>query len=276
MFEDMTNFVKMYFCKLENECGFKFLSYGWDGSRTIGLNNKFSDYDIVGIVIYGNKKTEKPDVVVGSIEFNNFLIEYKLYNFEKIKIELKKWQDVNRIYPNIKNNYDNFLVRNDVFRNQLRISLANKIYVNQEAFNENIFFVNLGSSIIDYIDYNYTRAYMNFNKFLQGEFVLVRKYLYTLYELMVIIWLIKKETLPPDFRKLLDAFILEENYRSKFLRLFDMNAEVLNKETLYIKKDENINSFILEKLIRLENDIKAYSIRNKNKFLQLSLEGNYE
>lgn len=43
-----------------------------------------------------------------------------------------------------------------------------------------------------------------------------------------------------------------------------------------IKKDENINSFILEKLIRLENDIKAYSIRNKNKFLQLSLEGNYE
>lgn len=255
--------IKNRFDYFEKNTNCKIWCYGWSGSRAIGLENKKSDYDIIGI--YSDNKENDKDKIIGAIYENCLCIEYKLYNLKYIVDNLIKWNRVKKIYPTIIYLHDSSMVHEDLYRNLIRLSLEHPIFI-EDAFlqvfkNE----IELGLCTNDCLDYYYSRAYMNYNNFEINEKINIRKYLYTLYEIMAIMWIIENEKLPPTFIELCNRFIADINLKNKITNLFELNAKGTAKENLYTYRVDDIDKYIKNNLINLGEKIYRYSQNNLDK-----------
>lgn len=141
------------------------------------------------------------------------------------------------------------LILNDTIwlADQYSLSRLNSIY---EAF-----------KTIDILDAFFVRAYGNYHHFMEGnQKVLVRKYLYTLYQLGAIRWIIEKRVKPPmNFERLLEGMGLEEELFTHIMKMKKSNHDSTIYKGHYLERaDELINQYIKETLEYAEIVIREY------------------
>lgn len=225
------------------------------GSQAIGLGGKASDYDIIALQKGCSNafiRTEK--MVIGNIE-----MEMHIWNVDMVFNELKKWHMLDIPVPTILSKSANELIHDDRARSVVRLACANCV-INQvpiTGMREGCD-LNEGLLISDALDYEYSRAYMNYNNALNGTSVNVRKYLYTLNELFTIQWIIDNHSFAPKFRELLHYMKVSDIVCNSIIRLLNVN-ENHPKQSGCIVKDDILNSYIGEELIRLRDLISGYT-----------------
>lgn len=219
----------------------KIVAAGFIGSRMIGIYNETSDYDIRAIA-----DVEMPTggPIAKSYEYASYKIDIKVYPFSQIVSEINEWRLVDKYYPSLHSIPENPLVHSDVVRSQFRQVLQNPIYVDNSFFKKNKEAIREGLLVCDQLDYDYIRAYSNYYNFLQKGSVNLRKYLYTLYEILSIKWVLEKNTFCPDFLAGQEVYPFPAEIAEIVTKLMELNRRGLTKEKSFVEKNAQLNEYI--------------------------------
>lgn len=246
--------------RIENEHKCEIVLAGFIGSCINGLGNEKSDFDIRAISLGGDSIEDSFFV---SYNYGSICLETKIYPFDRIYRDLKEWKSVKKEYPTILSNMQHPFVHDDISRNIVRLSLISPIFQSSSFIHNHVVFINDSLSVIEALDYEYSRAYMNFHKFLCNEKVNVRKYLYTLLEIFSLHWILENISFPGDFISLL-SYINPSDYLSGIINdLLETNLTEC-KENLFIEKQNCINKYIENELKILNKKIINFADENFN------------
>ena len=238
--------------------GCKIVAAGFIGSRMIGIYNQTSDYDIRAITT----GTSTEVAISKNYEYGSFKIDIKAYPFERIASDIDRWRQIDKTYPSLHCIPKEPLVHNDVFRSQFRLVLQNPIYADGTFFRANKGVILDGILLCDQLDYDYIRAYMNYNKFLQGEEVHLRKYLYTFYEIASINWVLGRGTFCPDFIAGCAEYPFPPEITGIVTQMLEMNRGCVSKEKAFVKQNPLLNDYISETLLHLRERIENSCVKN--------------
>ena len=225
----------------QNDC--EVLLAGFVGSRMIGLSMNASDYDIKAIVDRGQVEPRK----LSRYSFPRYSCDIDIwtYRWDKVAESLEEWEAAGITLPSIHSDAHEDLVHSDDFRSQIRLASEHCIVMDVPEDCERI--MHLGLAVKDGLDYQYTRAFLNYVNYLEQDKVGVRKYLYTLYELFAIRWIADARTYPPPFTDLLLYVAPEEMVWREISKLYDMNGRA-PKEENHVSPNHVINEYIFEEL----------------------------
>lgn len=248
------------------------------GSAALGLNNNSSDIDYYVIT---NQVHKKEDTHV-KCKVEETFIDFMGIGIETIKDKIREHIDHKCIYPTCfyRDSHIESQIRTlkDFDRPDfprevaIRVFLSNEIIEFHEGDIQNIYNeLRNGLSKIDIWDYHFTRANGNYHNFIEKQnFVLVRKYLYTIQELCVCDWIINRKEKPPmDFQRLLHeqcrkGIILKV---SKLQKLNESSTQ--KKEKLFIKYDDELNVYIQEHLNATLKEMKSSEEKLRKYFLEI-------
>lgn len=240
---------------------------GFIGSRMIGLHNDTSDYDIRAVL--DAAPNQMPSKQSFAYPYRSQKIEITVFPLYLVEANILKWDALDKTYPTILSGLDHVLVHEDETRSQFRLASPHCFLYNKKILAEHRLTFEKGTKNIDYIDYEYSRAYMNLSRSLSKESVAVRKYLYTFYEILCIDWWLRFSTFPPGFQRLMIEFPFPEKVGVSVYRLFEMNRTGQRKETLFTSQDSELNSYIKICLKRQKDEIRAYAAEKKNQVCPL-------
>lgn len=232
---------------------------GFVGSQVIGLHNANSDYDVRAVAIF---TSYIPDKIFDSFLLKNTRIEIMTFPFERVISEIEEWSQLKKVYPTILSDCISPLVHQDVFRAQFRLAVRCLFSSDTVFLSTHIKNVQKGLAVRDQLDYDYSRAYINLKEFLSADIVNVRKYLYTINEILSIRWGLWKQTFPPDFLTLLQSFSVPDELNSTLNWMIERNNKEQDKAKLYIPRIDRLNFWLQQELIFLENNIRIFSERN--------------
>lgn len=253
--------------RIEEEYDCQIVLAGFIGSRVNGLGNESSDYDIRAIALSEQKQEEKNFFV--SKVYDTVCLETKIYWFDKIYEDSLEWDRLDKIYPTITGDLEHRLVHDDDMRSMIRLTRVEPILHATSFLEKYQLLADKSLKIVDALDYEYSRAYMNYKKALSGENVNIRKYLYTLYEIFSIRWILQNKTYPKDFYTELSEMNMSQDVFDIIQMLLEINKTVL-KENAFIEKQELLNAFIKQELLELEKEISDFSIQNKELTFELA------
>lgn len=145
---------------------------------------------------------------------------------------------------------DNLWIKNSSDAHKLFDTLRNELY------------------IIDILDFYFTRAQGNYDTYLTKEQKIpLRKYLYTLHEVMYMNWIIEKKVVPPmDFYELSRQTIKKDAVELEMSHLYKMNKESsMVKKKLFVSRNDILNNYIKENLLYIESIFRDYPLKEQLK-----------
>ena len=110
--------VNMALSEFEQTNACKIILAGFIGSRMIGLSNSTSDYDVRAIAVGAHHSLPE------CCSFKRVIpetVDIKVYSYEKVSRDITTWQSVNKSYPSVLSLSTHPLVREDIYRNQIRL-----------------------------------------------------------------------------------------------------------------------------------------------------------
>ncbi len=267
---------------LKKQEGLRVTFGNMDGSISRGLSNSSSDVDMH---VFGetDDDTITYRLLVGEAQIDGQNISYDLAphsqnvtfqsvkeydsrkrrypsNFYRTDEEREKYSP-EKIHWNVRYRddgemfeYTQFLIANTCFISK------NHQYANEiERFYKKI-------RTIDLMDLQYVRAYGNYQNVIMGKVkVLVRKYLYTLYEIFICNWIMMYHSKPSMvFGELMDKQDLTDEEREAFNSLLKTNAEAKEHKTkLMCESNPVINRYICNKLDDLKVRFERYPVSER-------------
>ncbi len=276
--EIYSTFFKQIIPKIEENRGIKVLFGNQDGSRARGMSNQSSDIDMH---FFG--ETENLEITYelmceeGQIADRTIVYDLAPHCLKRTLENVTAYGDVIRKYPTVfyrtdeekkkyspENIHWNIRYREDgeIFE-FIQFLIADTIFINRqekEKVDMNYFYRLVKT--VDMLDLQFVRAYGNYNNLMIGkEEVLVRKYLYTLYEIFFCRWMIEYGTRPP---MVLEELIrggqeLNKDVRQSVHRLMEVNRTSTGHKTkLKCCVDVVLNDYIGEMLEQLQDKIASY------------------
>ena len=263
---------------LETQKSFRPLFGNLDGSISRGMSNNTSDVDMH---IFG--ETDHIDIALelsyaeASLRNRKVTYDIALHAYNITLESLTDYNARNKKYPTVfyrtekeKNAYSpqhihwNIRYRPDgeIFE-LLQFLIADTIFI-RKIQEEKIGLQKMYEKYrtIDILDLQFVRAFGNYNNLMKDDQkeVLVRKYLYTLYEIFFCNWILEKQTRPPlDFRELFRGQALEEDIIENIIQVFDFNQNAAeHKSKQKCPRQPLVNSYICEKLTTLQEKISGY------------------
>lgn len=263
---------------LEKEKSFKPLFGNLDGSISRGMSNDTSDVDMH---IFG--ETDNLEITF-ELEYGEAFIKNRKVTYDialhAYEVTLKALDDYNsraKKYPTVffrteeeKNTYSfqkihwNVRYRPDgeIFE-LLQFLIADSIFIrNKDEVKIGLNQMYEAYRTIDMLDLQFVRAYGNYNNLMKNdqEEILLRKYLYTLYEIFFCNWILEKQTRPPlDFRELLKEQKVDPAVFENILQVFELNHTATeHKSKQMCTKQPVINEYVFNELIVLEKKISEF------------------
>lgn len=249
-----------------------------DGSISRGINNNTSDVDMH---LFGITEDEKivyelfaePATINGS----EYIYDLSVHVFDATIKALETYNAIEKKYPTVfyrteeekqiyssNNLHWNGRYRPDGEIYELsQLLLADTIFVNKRYMN----LVDLKEfytrfKTIDVMDLQFVRAYGNYNNLMKDgqEFVLVRKYLYTLYEIFCCNYIIERHGKPPQiFMELLNGQQISEAVREEVIDVYRLNyISKKHKTENKCKSIALLNNYIRDSLIDLKEKMAVY------------------
>lgn len=273
-------FFEQAVLKLKDHKGLNVLFGNQDGSRSRGLSNRSSDIDMH---VFG--KTDNPKIAYelmweeGEDGGQTIVYDIAPHCAEFTLQEVEAYGSVARRYPTVfyrtqeeenkylpENIHWNIRYREDgeIFE-FIQFLIADTIFLNESAQINMERFYQLVKTV-DMLDLQYVRAYGNFQHYIKGkEEVLVRKYLYTCYELFFCEWMIQKGTRPPMvFQELMEGVTLKNDVMQSIYRLLKQNEQNGGHKTkLTCAADKKLNQYLAQMLQQLRQKIADYDIQEK-------------
>jgi len=212
------------------------------GSNSFGLANKTSDVDIYAIVD-GINRDEK--VFVESICVGGLQADFICVDFSFCKNKCDENIEKNHVYPSCmhRGQYEKRIIslQKDIQREEFprevigRIFASDVIVETRRGEAERCYHdLCNGLRIADIWESYYNRAYGNYYEHICcRESVLLRKYLYTISELLICRYLMDYEDIVLDFTQLINTYV------SKKTRVYDCVMDLFerNKEAQYKSKE---------------------------------------
>lgn len=242
-------YIKKYFSNYP-ELSVEIISLG--GSRAIGLENQMSDYDFYmvyeGSSLYDKKKmtvwieTLPLDIRCCScqtIKAHNVNYHPEFIQYPSILYRTQKQMNENKINKNID--------REDFYRGLVYQTLLNDMVWTQHPKEAYFDCMDHILDIRAVADYYFTRAWGNYIYCIKDHTqISIRKYLYTIYEILYCQWLLTKKIYPPfNFLELISSISEVCVYEIKELYVYNRIGEKVNidsSETRYL------NEFLEKKL----------------------------
>lgn len=204
------------------------------GSRAWGFPSQHSDYDVRFIYIHRLdwylSIDEKRDVIEQPI--NNLLdisgweIRKALKLLRKSNPSLLEWLTSQIIY-----------LRDEIFFSQIK-------EMSTQAF-----------SPIAAIHHYLQMAKRNYDHYLQGEKIQIKKYFYVLRPIFACQWIEKYRTFPPlQFQLLLDNLLFDETLKAEITKM--IARKIRGEERSFDPKITIVNDFIEAELVRLSEFVK--------------------
>lgn len=264
-FNDLVNIVRTQFRERYNE---EVLILALGGSHSLGFANHTSDIDMYLIYSQSQEKNGREVPLLSSFHDKSFMIKVDVMSVAlgDILAQIEEYKQVEHIYPTYLHqskkeaeekrstkdvNRDDF-VRGMVFRT----ILTDFVWINKDR---NIFFhlFHRGLESRDVVDFYYTRAKGNYEHAICGRNeVLCRKYLYTLHEILYCIWIIEHRTIPPMLFGELRFICKKDSVQGEIDKLISLNNfGHSEKEKMMVVANDELNVFIKDNLIKIENEI---------------------
>lgn len=259
--------AKKFINDIEREFACSIILSGFVGSRIIGLHNSKSDYDIRAVALFENEPNKYLFI---STTIGNVKMEAKIFSFQKVAADIKKWNDIERKYPTIFMKNSHYLIHNDEVRSQIRLASQSRITYDRDFILKNHSIVCNGMIICDDLDYYYSRAFCNQKNFLARKQVNLRKYLYTVNEILSIKWIIQERTFAPNFVVLLEKIPIPSNI-TEFIKTFlFLNYNCEEKMEKYVENSNELSEYIIENLRTEKKEIASFSRKNGSLFYNIS------
>lgn len=239
----MNDLIKGKLIEIEEQFQVKVLYAVESGSRAWGFPSKDSDYDVRFIYIHQSdwylsidpqgigKKRDVIEVPINDLlDISGWEITKALRLFRKSNPPLLEWMKSEIVY------YQAYS-----FIDQMR------------ALEPQVFYSN--ATLYHYLN----MAKKNYQEFLQGSEVKIKKYFYVLRPILACKWIEEKQTVPPiGFHELVDAIVSDGNLRGEIELLLE--RKMAGDEMDLEPRVQLINDFLESEMIRLEAYIKTISI----------------
>lgn len=250
---------------------------GFFGSLFRGLNSQSSDFDVCVFAKSDDYNLEQHCMYAeAEIDGRLMIFDIELHTVDKVFDEVRLYDAVPRKYPSV-------FYRSDEEKEKCALEnlhklarfhpdgatyefsaflLADRIFINRGQ-REEFAFQKLCHMVrtVDIMDVQYVRAYGNYQHALKNkETVLLRKYIYTLYELFLCRWIVERGTKPPMFfPNMLAKLGLSETELKMIQNILDINAAATeDKKKLSCPANPELNVFIRDQLEYLKEAIGNY------------------
>ncbi len=253
-----------------------------DGSLSRGLSNKTSDIDM-HIFCNTPDRDATYELLWAKAEIDGIPTAYDLapHCWDVTREAIAAYDGVTRRYPSVfyrsreeqekyspENIHWNVRYRDDGEMFEFtQFLIADEVFI-CEREREQLTLPRLCRMVrtIDLMDLQYVRAYGNYHQLMEGqEPVLVRKYLYTLYELFLCYWIVRYGTKPSTvFQNLLAGQELSDRVRESVDRVLELNAEGKEHKTrLKCEADATLNAYIRDSLAELKEKLASYPAQER-------------
>lgn len=250
-----------------------------DGSISRGMNNNTSDVDMH---VFG--ETNNDEIIYeliseeGEIKEKNIVFDIAAHSANIAKQRLSEYNKKIKKYPTIfyrsedeKEIYSmekihwNVRYRPDgeIFE-LLQFLIADSIFIrkkDEKLINmQELYYM---YKTVDMMDLQFVRAYGNYNNLIKDnqDAVLVRKYLYTLYEIFFCKWILKYKSRPPlIFLELFKKQDLDKEQQDCILEVFNLNKNAGEHKTKNkCERKPVLNTYIKKSLEQLITEIARYN-----------------
>jgi predicted nucleotidyltransferase len=111
----------------------------------------------------------------------------------------------------------------------------------------------------DVLHYHWVRAKGNWDHFLRQPRVLARKYLYTLHELFVLMWVLGEGSAPPiHFWTLADRFVKSLAVKEEIMRVYGINQKAKSKADTEMDRSDGLNAYVEGAIAQLEDAVATH------------------
>lgn len=234
------------------------------GSISVGLSNKTSDIDVYVIAT----DTSKIDGYVHKkIMLGNTVFDFMCINISACRKACEDYIALPHKYPTCcfrsKKETEKIQKTRDLDRKDFPREMIARIYASEvivefiDGIAQKYHNMLIGGMTVSQIwDAYYCRAYGNYKESLRDNMTpLVRKYLYTVLELMICDYINQKRDIILDFKGLIYKYNMPDNCRDAILKLFDTNLSAdAKKEKLYTALNIDMNKWIENELELIRNN----------------------
>ena len=250
------------------------------GSISLNLANLGSDIDFYLVT------KDKPDEILKSIMFDGNEkkeIDFMCVSLNELEEACEKYIQEEHRYPTrfFRNQKDmiEIVASGDLYRPTFKREMIMRMFMadnilefEKESVRKYYEILKKGLKLIDIWDSQFNRAYGNYHEQIKGrENVLIRKYLYTIHEIVTChLLMAENETVVMNFKQMLEPPYYE--YVSEIAELcdalWDKNSKMsLLKNKAYMTANKKLNNWIENKLEELLQEMKLRETYLKNNYL---------